>query len=155
MNTTAVAIEPARADPGGADFAGPDSAASRMALLLESTGEGIFGVDNAGRCTFINRAGAEILGWRIEDVLGRNMHGLIHHSHANGGHYPESECPIVNAFRSGPACRIDREVLWRADGSAFSAEYSSHPVIDAGKVISWERPPTSANTRAKCNGYSI
>ena len=109
-------------------------AAERLSLLLESTGEGIFGVDNAGHCTFINRAGAEMLGRRTGDVLGRNMHALIHHSHPDGSHYPECECPIFNAFREGRPCRIDREVLWRADGSSFYAEYSSHPIVDAGQV---------------------
>ena len=53
----------------------------RLQLLLESTGEGIFGVDTDGRCTFINRAGAQMLGWRTDQVLGRNMHDLIHHTH--------------------------------------------------------------------------
>lgn len=60
-------------------------------------------------------------------VLGCNMHELIHHSHADGRHDPECEGPIFNAFRRGLPCRIDHEVLWRADGSAFPAEYSSHP----------------------------
>ena len=103
----------------------------RLQLLLESTGEGIFGIDTAGRCTFINRAGAQMLGWRTEQVLGRNMHDLIHHTHGDGSHYPEADCPIFNAFRQGLPCRIDREVLWRADGSPFSAEYSSYPILDA------------------------
>lgn len=106
----------------------------RLQLLLESTGEGIFGIDMDGRCTFVNRAAAEMLGYRTEQVHGRNMHELIHHTHADGRHYPECDCPIFNAFRRGLPCRIDSEVLWRADGSAFSAEYSSHPVIDAGVV---------------------
>lgn len=104
----------------------------RLQLLLESTGEGIFGVDTDGRCNFINRAGAEMLGWRPDEVLGRNMHALIHHTHADGSHYPEADCPIFNAFRQGLPCRIDREVLWRANGSPFSAEYSSYPILDAG-----------------------
>jgi PAS domain S-box-containing protein len=113
----------------------PDTAASeRLALLLESTGEGIFGIDLAGRCTFVNRAAAQMLGWRTEQVLGRNMHELIHHSHGDGRHYPEAACPIFNAFRRGLPCRIDDEVLWRADGSSFWAEYSSHPVIEHGQV---------------------
>ena len=106
----------------------------RLQLLLESTGEGIFGVDLMGRCTFINRAGAQMLGRAVDQVLGRNMHDLMHHTHADGRHYPEADCPIFNAFRQGLPCRIDREVLWRADGSQFSAEYSSHPIRDAGVV---------------------
>ncbi len=106
----------------------------RLSLLLDSTGEGIFGIDLDGRCTFVNRAASVTLGWRTEDVLGRNMHGLIHHSHADGRHYPECDCPIFNAFRRGLPCRIDDEVLWRADGSSFPAEYSSHPVLDGGQV---------------------
>ncbi len=109
-------------------------AADRLALLLESTGEGIFGVDMDGRCTFVNRAAAQMLGRRTEEVLGCNMHALMHHSHADGRHYPESDCPIFNAFRQGLPCRIDGEVLWRADGSCFPAEYSSHPVIENGRV---------------------
>ena len=106
----------------------------RLQLLLESTGEGVFGIDLAGCCTFVNRAAALMLGWRTEEVLGRNMHALIHHAHPDGSHYPESECPIFNAFRRGLPCRIDDEVLWRADGSAFAAEYSSYPIIEHGQV---------------------
>ena len=103
-------------------------------LLLESTGEGIFGVDLAGRCTFVNRAAAQMLGWRTEQVLGRNMHDLIHHTRPDGAHYAECDCPIFNAFRRGLPCRIDDELLWRADGTGFPAEYSSYPVIEDGEV---------------------
>ena len=117
------------------DAPAPDTtAADRLALLLESTGEGIFGIDLAGRCTFINRAAAQTLGWRTELVLGQNMHVLMHHTHADGRHYPECDCPIFNAFRRGLPCRLDGEVLWRADGSSFPAEYSSYPVIEHGEV---------------------
>ena len=117
-----------------ATAAAAEPAAGRLALLLESTGEGIFGIDMAGACTFVNRAAAQMLGWRTEEVLGRNMHVLIHHTHEDGRAYPESECPIFNAFRQGLPCRIDDEVLWRADGSSFYAEYSSHPIVEHGAV---------------------
>lgn len=111
-----------------------DTSTDCLTLLLESTGEGIFGIDMEGRCTFINRAAAQMVGWRVEQVLGRNMHELIHHSHADGRPYAECECPIFNAFRQGLPCRNDDEVFWRADGSAFAAEYSSHPVVEHGQV---------------------
>ncbi len=106
----------------------------QLGLLLESTGEGIFGIDLEGHCTFINRAGARMLGYQAEEVLGLNMHHLTHHSHADGSHYPDTECPIFNAFRKGLSCRIDSEVFWRRDRTAFPVEYSSHPIIDQDLV---------------------
>ncbi len=106
----------------------------RFRLLLESADKGIYGLDMEGRCTFINRAGAQMLGWRTDQVLGRNMHNLIHHTHGDGSAYPEADCPIFGALRQGLPCRIDSEVLWRADGSSFSAEYSCYPIIDEGVV---------------------
>ena len=102
----------------------------QLSLLLDSTGEGIFGIDLAGCCVFINRAGAQMLGWSAAEVLGQNMHTLTHHSHADGSHYPDTDCPIFNAFRQGLPCRIDTEVFWRRDGSAFAVEYSSHPIVE-------------------------
>jgi PAS domain S-box-containing protein len=106
----------------------------KLSQLLESTGEGIFGIDMDGRCTFINRAGAEQLGYAPGQVLGQNMHELAHHSHADGAHYPEHLCPIFNAFRKALPCRIDSELFWRHDGSAFPVEYSSYPIVDNGVV---------------------
>ena len=105
-----------------------------LSLLLESTGEGVFGIDMDGACTFINRAGARLLGWEPAAVLGRNMHVLTHHSHPDGRHYPVEDCPIFKAFREGQPCRIDAEVFWRRDGTAFAVEYSSHPIVDGGQV---------------------
>lgn len=106
----------------------------KLTLLLDSTGEGIYGIDLDGRCTFINRAGADMLGYRVEQVLGMNMHELAHHSHEHGGHYPEEECPILKAFRKGESCRVDQEVFWRADGTSFPVEYSSYQIVDGGQV---------------------
>ncbi len=106
----------------------------QLGLLLESTGEGIFGIDLDGHCMFINRAGAQMLGHAQAEVLGRNMHELTHHSHPDGSHYADTDCPIFNAFRRGLPCRIDTEVFWRADGSAFAVEYSSHPILDGVQV---------------------
>jgi PAS domain S-box-containing protein len=106
----------------------------QLGLLLESTGEGIFGIDLGGHCMFINRAGAGMLGYEPAEVLGRNMHELTHHSHADGSPYPDSDCPIFNAFRQGLPCRIDTEVFWRRERTAFPVEYSSHPILDGAQV---------------------
>ncbi len=105
-----------------------------LALLLASTGEGVFGIDLDGLCVFINHAGARMIGFEPGELLGCNMHDLTHHSHADGAHYPVEDCPIFKAFLEGLPCRIDTEVFWRRDGSSFPVEYSSHPIIDGGAV---------------------
>jgi PAS domain S-box-containing protein len=106
----------------------------QLGLLLESTGEGIFGIDLDGHCMFINRAGARLLGWDAAEVLGRNMHALTHHSHPDGSCYADRDCPIFNAFRQGLPCRIDTEVFWRRDRTAFPVEYSSYPILDGTRL---------------------
>lgn len=62
------------------------------------------------------------------------MHHLTHHSHADGSVYPDTDCPIFNAFRAGLPCRIDTEVFWRANRTSFPVEYSSHPILDGTRV---------------------
>jgi PAS domain S-box-containing protein len=119
--------------PPALDAAGP-LWQHQLGLLLESTGEGIFGIDLAGHCTFINRAGARMLGYDPAEVLGSNMHELTHHSHADGSPYPDTDCPIFNAFRRGLPCRIDTEVFWRRDRRPFPVEYSSHPLLEGDTV---------------------
>jgi PAS domain S-box-containing protein len=103
-------------------------------LLLECLGEGIYGIDCDGRCTFINRAAAEMLGYSAEDVLGRDMHQLIQHHRADGSLYPAVECPVMLAIRTGEQQRCDDEVLWRRDGAPFPVDYSAYPLHD-GDVI--------------------
>ena len=105
-----------------------------LGLMLASTGEGIYGVDLDGLCVFINPAGARLIGYEPDELLGRNMHDLTHHARPDGTPYPEDQCPIFNAFRQGLPCRIDSEVFWRRDGSSFPVEYSSSPIIDGGQV---------------------
>lgn len=110
--------------------------------ILEASGEGIFGVDVDGRATFINPAGVEMLQWTEEELLGQPMHGLHHHTRADGSAYPDEECPIYAAYQDGKVHRVEDEVFWRKDGSSFPVEYVSTPVRDehgnlAGAVVSF------------------
>lgn len=102
----------------------------QLEMLLESAGEGIYGIDLRGRCIFINGAGAAMLGYSPDEMLGRNMHYLIHHSHPNRALMPVHDCRIFRAFQEGRGVRVEDEVLWRRDGSAFPAEYASYPIRD-------------------------
>jgi PAS domain S-box-containing protein len=108
----------------------------RVRLLLNSTGEGIYGVDLDGNCTFANPACLRILGFSSDtDLLGRNMHELVHHTLPNGEPYPMTECQIYVAFREGRGVHVENEVMWKADGTRFPAEYWSYPMEQDGKTI--------------------
>jgi PAS domain S-box-containing protein len=115
----------------------------RARLLLNSTGEGIYGVDINGDCTWANPACLRLLGYEsTSEIVGRNMHRLVHHTRANGEPYPIEECKIYCAFREWRGVHADDEVMYRADGTSFPAEYWSHPVIDdegtlAGCVVTF------------------
>ncbi len=103
-------------------------------LLLESTGEGIYGLDLRGCCTFINKAAAKLLGYQPDEIVGKDMHTLIHHHRLNGNPYPCQECRIYEAFRSGQGSHVSDEVMWRKDGAAFPVEYSSFPIVERGRI---------------------
>ena len=108
----------------------------RYLLLLNSTAEGIYGLNLDGKCTFCNPASLRLLGYKAcENLLGRNMHTLVHHTRADGTPYPEEECQIHMAVHKGEASHVAREVLWRADGTSFLAEYWSYPMYEAGELV--------------------
>ena len=103
-------------------------------LVLDSTSEGIYGVDLKGCITFINRAAAEVLGHSPESVLGKNSHALLHHSHSDGSPYESRLCPLVRVLATGEGCRVDDEYFWKADQTSFPVEYSAFPIVKEGLI---------------------
>lgn len=112
------------------------SSDDRIRLLLDSSSEGVYGVDLNGDCTFANAACASLLGYDSPAELnGKPSHELFHHSHPDGTPYPREACPIYQAFRAGTATRVENEVFWRRDGISFPVEYRSSPMLSGGQVI--------------------
>lgn len=104
-------------------------------LILQAVGEGIYGVDAEGRATFVNPAAERMLGWQAEELMGRVMHRVVHHSHEDGSLYALKDCPIYAAFRDATVHRVDEDWFWRKDGSRFPVEYTSTPILDNGHPI--------------------
>lgn len=104
-------------------------------LILSAAGEGIYGVNSDGVTTFVNPAAERILGWTAQEMVGRNMHELVHHTRPDGRHYHQSGCPIYAAFQDGIVHRVDDEVFWRKDGKPVFVEYTSTPIRDRGMLI--------------------
>ena len=110
-------------------------------LILNSAGEGIYGVDLAGNTTFVNPAAAKMLGWDVQSFIGKREHSAVHHSKPDGTPYSWEECPIHASIRDGTAHHVSREVFWRLDGTSFPVEYISTPILEhdevAGAVITF------------------
>ncbi len=113
-----------------------------LALILDSTSEGIYGVNLAGAVTFINQSATRMFGCNREDVVGKHAHSQFHHTRPDGTAYPASECPLTRTLKFGKNFRTDLEYFWKADGSHFAVSYSTIPVIEnarvTGAVISFE-----------------
>jgi len=105
-------------------------------MILESVVEGIYGLDIHGNCTFANPASLQILGYdNVNQLLGKHMHSLIHHTRNDGTSYPVDECHIYKAVRQREIAHVDNEILWRSDGTSFPAEYWSRPITSDGKTV--------------------
>jgi two-component system sensor histidine kinase/response regulator len=107
----------------------------RSRLILESISEGIFGVNSNGEVTFINASALNALGYHQNEMIGENVHSLIHHSHPDGSTFDEEECPMYKTFKEGEKHYIDSEVLWAKDGSPFPVEYASTPIYKNDMLI--------------------
>ena len=105
-------------------------------LLMNSTEEAIFGVDTDGVCIFVNRACVEMLGYDNEsELLDKSIHELIHHTRADGSHYPKAECSVRRATLAQTSAHRDDEVHWRKDGTSFPVEYWSRPIRKDGEIV--------------------
>lgn len=108
---------------------------TQLRLLLDSTGEGIFGLDVHGKCIFCNPACVRHLGYkRVADLVGKNLHDFIRHTRPDGDHAVD-ECRIFKAFREGKSTHFDDELFWRSDGTSFPAEYWSYPEMKGDTIV--------------------
>ncbi len=111
-----------------------EAVGGRDRAILDSVGDGLYGVDAEGRVTFVGAAAAELLGFSKEELLGANSHELFHHSRPDGSRYPLEECPAHLALTEGRSSRGVEEVFWRKDGTKLVVDYTVTPVRQDGTI---------------------
>lgn len=104
-------------------------------LLLQSVGEGIYGLDHQGRVTFANPATTRMVGWKADQLIGQSMHSIVHHSRLDGTPNPESDCQIYATIRDGIIRQGIEDIFWRRDGTSFSVEYTSTPIYEQNELV--------------------
>jgi len=103
--------------------------------ILESVGDGIYGTDLNGKVTIVNPAAAEMLGYKVQELLGQDMHELSHHTRADGTPNPSEDCMIRQSLLTEQTIRVSNEVFWRKDGTNFPVEYVARPQITDGNAV--------------------
>jgi PAS domain S-box-containing protein len=104
-------------------------------LLLTSAPDGIYGIDLQGNAIFVNPAAARMLGSSGEELLGRHMHDIAHHTKPDGTRYSSEECPIYRALCGGVIQHVADDVFWRTDGTSFPVEYTSTPIVEQNGIV--------------------
>ncbi len=104
-------------------------------LILNAAGEGILGLDQAGKMTFVNPTAARLIGWDIEKLIGQSKHAFLHHSRFEGTPYPEEECPIHICLQDGVVRFVEDEVFWRRDKKSFPVEYIATPIKEKDQIV--------------------
>jgi PAS domain S-box-containing protein len=104
-------------------------------LILNTAGDGIYGLDRQGRTTFVNAAAAQMTGYAVEELLGKNQHEVLHHSKPDGTPYPIEQCPIIAVLKDGQRRQGKNEVFWRKDGTSFPVEYTATPIKENGELL--------------------
>lgn len=114
---------------------------NKFELLLQSTFEGLYGINLEGECIFMNNAAAIMLGYEARDCIGKNMHDLIHHTKRDGSPYPAEECPLFAANINAVRTTVTDEVFWKSDGSPLEISYSTNPIQEGdgfkGSVVTF------------------
>lgn len=106
----------------------------RNESALDAVDAGVYVLDTGGAVTYINEAGARLLGYSARELLGRPAHEMIHHHYANGSAFPAEECPISSTFSDGIMQRVGGDSFWRRDGSMLPVDYVSIPVREGRRL---------------------
>lgn len=103
---------------------------SEQSAILNALGEGVQWIDLDGIIKFGNPAAASLLGYSVDELIGKPAHSTIHHTRADGTIYPQSECPICATSKDGKTRRVSDEIFWRKDGSSIAVDYICSAIRD-------------------------
>jgi two-component system sensor histidine kinase/response regulator len=102
--------------------------------MLGTLSDGVYATDMQGNITFINAAAEQLLGWKSEELVGKQAHQSIHHTKPDGGHYPRDECPLIAVLREGVSLDGEEHFVDR-NSKCFPISYRSKPLLLNGKVV--------------------
>ena len=102
--------------------------------LLSNMGEGVYGVNKAGECIWINQKALDMLGFREEEVLYKNQHTMFHHHKPSNEIYDPDECPINQTLKDSLS-REAQDFFIKKDGTFFPVDLSISPIDESSAIV--------------------
>ena len=130
-----LAIQSGTAIENGTLFQEIRAAEDKYRLLLQSTTDGIFGIDRQSRITFANQAALKQLGYTADELMNQPAHELLCHAKPNSSVYSASECPILESARDGRGHPNATEIFYCKDGISIPVEFTSTPMMEQNEVV--------------------
>ena len=106
----------------------------KNSLILDSVGEGIYGVGLDGNIVFMNREAERILGCPAGALMGKPSHETFHCYRPDGSKYDAADSEVYATTRDGRVRRVSDEVFWRKDGATVPVEYIATPIMREGRL---------------------
>lgn len=109
----------------------------RNELILEAVGEGIYGINLAGECTFVNPAALDFTGHSRAELqsAARTMHEILQPIKPDGSDYPWEDSASYATLTDGEIRRVSGEEMQRKDGSSFPVDYVVTPIVEDDERI--------------------
>ena len=111
-----------------------EKAAAQNELILNSVGEGIYGLNREWRVMFVNPVAAKTLGLEVHQIVGKPIHELLNPAPMNGTQIPAGAHPILVALAEGSNYQEGHELFWRSDGTYFPADFVTASIIERGAI---------------------
>ncbi|HLZ08084.1 MAG TPA: ATP-binding protein [Chloroflexota bacterium] len=111
-----------------------DALRRRHELILQSAAEGIFGIDHQEQFTFVNAAAARMFGYAPGDLLGENIHRILHFGHSPDAPDRSVTGQIRATLQDGSTNHVPDEIFWRGNHTSFPIDYLSTPIWEEGAI---------------------
>ena len=112
-----------------------DATSQHLQALLEASGDGIYGITRDGRCTFVNRVAVDLFGYSQEEMVGKDMHTLVHQHPSMEQDEPGVQQAMTAMLEGDGVFHEQLKTLFRKGGGSFVAEVSAEPVRVEGQVL--------------------
>jgi len=102
--------------------------------LTDALGEGVYAVDTAGLCTFVNPEAARLLGWSNDELIGKPIHDIVHYQRTDGSKHPREHGLLHQAGATDKAFHSEDDLFTRRDGEIFPVSLTAVPLLEDGQV---------------------